>query len=86
MQPRRAHLRRGSSAIEFAFSSLILLPLLIGGLSVGFNLVRATQVSQFTRDAGHLYAYGVDFTQAAAQQMLVDLATCLLYTSPSPRD
>jgi hypothetical protein len=67
----------GSSAIEFAFCSLVLLPLLLGGLSVGFNLVRATQVAQFARDAGHLYAYGIDFTLAGAQQMLVKLATGL---------
>jgi len=76
----KRHLRpgqRGSSAIEFAFSSLVLIPLLLGGLSVGFNLVRATQVAQFARDAGHLYAYGIDFTQASAQQMLVKLATGL---------
>src|SRR5438270_13143744 len=69
--------QRGSSAIEFAFSCLVLLPLLLGGLSVGFNLVRATQVAQFARDAGHLYAYGIDFTQPAGQQMLVKLATGL---------
>ncbi len=72
---------RGSSAIEFAFCSLILMPLLLGGLSVGFNLVRATQVAQFARDAGHLYAYGIDFTQAPAQQMLVKLATGLNFTA-----
>jgi hypothetical protein len=70
----------GSSAIEFAFCSLILMPLLLGGLSVGFNLVRATQVAQFTRDAGHQYAYGIDFTQASAQQMLVMLATGLNFS------
>ncbi len=69
--------QRGSSAIEFAFCSLILMPLLLGGLSVGFNLVRATQVAQFARDAGHLYAYGIDFTQASAQQILVTLSTGL---------
>src|SRR5579859_3897317 len=72
---------RGSSAFEFAFSSLVLMPLLLGGLSVGFNLVRATQVAQFTRDAGHLYAYGIDFTQASAQQMLVKLATGLNFST-----
>jgi hypothetical protein len=69
--------QRGSSAVEFAFCSLILMPLLLGGLSVGFNLVRATQVAQFADDAGHQYAYGIDFTQASAQQMLVVLATGL---------
>jgi hypothetical protein len=68
---------RGSSAVEFAFCSLVLFPLLLGGLSVGFNLVRATQVAQFTRDAGHQYANGIDFTAASAQQLLVTLATGL---------
>lgn len=73
----RNRAERGTSAIEFAFCSLVLMPLLLGGLSVGFNLVRSTQVAQFARDAGHLYAYGIDFTQASAQQMLVKLATGL---------
>jgi len=73
----RQESERGSSAIEFAFCCLVLMPLLLGGLSVGFNLLRATQVAQFARDAGHLYAYGVDFTQSSAQQMLVKLATGL---------
>ena len=76
----RAARQRGSSAIEFAFSSLILMPLLLGGLSVGFNLVRATEVAQFARDAGHLYAYGIDFTQAPAQQMLLKIATGLNFS------
>jgi hypothetical protein len=76
----RTHLERGSSAVEFAFCSLVLLPLLLGCLSVGLNLVRATQVAQFTADAGHQYAYGIDFTQASAQQMLVTLATGLNFS------
>jgi hypothetical protein len=72
--------QRGGSVVEFAFCSLVLFPLLLGGLSVGFNLLRATQVAQFARDAGHLYAYGIDFTQASAQQMLVKLATGLNFS------
>jgi len=72
--------RRGTAAIEFALCSLILMPLLLGCLSVGFNLVRATQVAQFANDAGHQYAYGIDFTQASAQQMLVTLATGLNFS------
>jgi len=77
---RHSDLKRGSSAIEFAFCSLVLMPLLLGGLSVGFNLVRAAQVAQFTDDAGHQYAYGIDFTQASAQQLLVKLATGLNFS------
>jgi hypothetical protein len=77
IRPIAKERQRGGSVIEFAFSSLILMPLLLGVLSVGFNLLRATQVAQFTRDAGHLYAYGIDFTQSSAQQMLVQLSTGL---------
>ena len=80
--PENRH-ERGSSTIEFAFCSLILMPLLLGGLSVGFNLVRANQVAQFTRDAGHQYAYGIDFTQSSAQQLLVMLATGLNFSLAS---
>jgi Flp pilus assembly protein TadG len=73
--------KRGTSAIEFALCSLVLMPLLLGSLSVGFNLLRANQVAQFTRDAGHLYAYGIDFTQASAQQLLVMLASGLNFST-----
>jgi hypothetical protein len=77
---RQTNSERGTSAIEFAFCCLVLMPLLLGGLSVGFNLVRATQVEQFAYDAGHQYAYGIDFTQTSAQQLLVMLATGLNFS------
>lgn len=79
-RPGQTSPERGTSAIEFAFCCLVLMPLLLGGLSVGFNLVRATQVAQFARDAGHQYAYGIDFTQSSAQQLLVMLATGLNFS------
>ena len=47
---------------------------------LGFNLVRAIQVTQVCRDAGHMYAYGTDFSQSANQNLLVSLASGLNMT------
>ena len=65
---------RGSSAVEASFGLLILMPLLMGTSVVGINLLRAMQVTQFCRDAGHMFAYGVDFSQAGNQTLLTHLA------------
>ncbi len=61
--------------------SFIWLPLFLGTLVIGFNLVRAIQVTAVCRDAGHMYSYGIDFSQAAYQNLLVDLATGLKMTT-----
>jgi hypothetical protein len=39
-----------------------MVPLLLGTMVVGFNLIRSIQVNQVNRDAGHMYARGVDFS------------------------
>lgn len=70
----RRRRERGSNAVEFTFSLLVLMPLLVGTKVVGINLLRAIQVTQFCRDVGHMYAYGVDFSQPANQTLLTHLA------------
>ena len=66
---------RGSAFIEFLLSlSLFWIPLFLGTLVIGFNLVRAVEVTQVCRDAGHMYSYGIDFSLAAYQNLLVSLA------------
>jgi hypothetical protein len=62
-------------------STLFWVPLLVGTFSVGFKLVRADQVQEVCRDVGHMYAYGVDFTQAANQAIAVRLAQGLGMTA-----
>lgn len=74
------HRRRGSEVIEFALVSTFLLPLLFGVLVVGLNLGRSIQVSQVSRDAGHLYARNVDFSALANQQLIARLAQSLNIT------
>ncbi len=49
--------------VEFVLvMALVMVPLLLGTMVVGFNLIRSIQVNQVNRDAGHMYARGVDFS------------------------
>lgn len=57
--------------VEAAFClSLLWLPLTLGTFEIGFNLIRAIQVTQICRDAGHIYSQGGDFTQSIYQNLL----------------
>jgi len=70
---RTAHNRdeRGSSMIEFILvSSMFLVPLLVGIFTYGFAVLRSVEVVQFTRDVGHMYSRGVDFSTQANQNLL----------------
>lgn len=68
---------RGSAVVEFVLSSLVWLPALLGTAIFGCNLIFAIQVSALSRDAGHMFAYGVDFSQAGNQPLLLNLASPL---------
>jgi len=71
MSTRVERRERGSTMIEFVWvSSVFLIPLLIGTFTYGFALIRAMQAVQFTRDAGHMYSRGVDFSVQTNQNLL----------------
>ncbi len=63
--------------VEFLLSTLVWVPLLLGTILFGINLVRAIQVSQLSRDTGHMYAYGIDFSQTQNTALLTKLASSL---------
>src|SRR5579875_3756617 len=66
---------RGTAVVEFAFCfALFWVPLFLGSIVIGFNLIRAVQVTQVCRDAGHMYAGGIDFSQSTYQNLFVSLA------------
>jgi hypothetical protein len=70
-QPRQS----GTATIEFAFCvGLFWLPLFLGATQFGFELIQAIQVTQVCRDAGHLYAYGISFSQSSNQYLLASFA------------
>jgi hypothetical protein len=71
------------STIEFAFSLLVFVPLMLGTGSIGINMVRSLQTIQLARDAGHMYARGVDFSQPGNKTILGNLGSTLgLSTAP----
>jgi hypothetical protein len=53
--------KKGISTMEFAFSMLVLTPLLLGTGVTGINMIRTLATVQLARDAGHMYARGLDF-------------------------
>jgi hypothetical protein len=75
-RPRDRHLaQRGSATIEFALCvGLLWAPLFFGATQFGFHLIQANQVTQVCRDAGHMYAYGISFSQTSNQYLLASLA------------
>lgn len=73
-QPRRRSSQRGSSLLEFALTMILLTPILLSVVTIGFNTSRAIQVTQVTRDAGSMYARYVDFSLTDNKEVLVRLA------------
>lgn len=63
--------------IEFAFITFTLVPLLIGAAVVGVNLVRTLQTEQLARDAGHMFARGVDFSASGNEEILANVGSSL---------
>lgn len=66
--------RRGVAIVEFTFSMVILVPLLLGVFVFGFRLIRSLQMQQIVRDLGHMYIRGVDFRNTGPQQNAQTLA------------
>ena len=64
---------RGVAIVEFSFVMLVLVPLLLGTAVIGVNMVRSLQTIQLGRDAGHMYARGVDFSTIANQTILASI-------------
>lgn len=71
--PNRKNTRRGSAAIEFALVMICAIPLLFGTVAMGITIGRAVEAIQVSRDVGHMYSLGVDFTSASAQQLAAQL-------------
>src|ERR1035438_134388 len=62
--------QKGSLFVEFVLVvALVMVPLLLGTMVVGFNLIRSIQVNQINRDAGHMFARGVDFSSDSNGQI-----------------
>ena len=74
MRCSKRHRQQGNTIIEFALVSVFLVPLLLGTINVGMNLSRSIQVTQVSRDAGHMFVRWVDFSLPGNQDIIVRLA------------
>jgi hypothetical protein len=72
---------RGAAALEFMLMAMFWLPLLLGLMVLGLDLIREMQVTQVCRDAGRMYSNGIDFTQSSNQSLLLGLAQGLNMTA-----
>ncbi len=77
----RTTVTRGAALVEFSFSLLFLVPLLLGTLVYGFRLVRSIEMLQITRDLGHMYLRGVNFRNDGPKQNAQTLAAEFKLTS-----
>jgi Flp pilus assembly protein TadG len=63
----------GAAAIEFSLSALLWLPLMLGTLFFGAELIQDLQAVQLARDIASMYARNVDFSQAANKSFVARL-------------
>ena len=78
--PVRNAKQAGNSILEFALFSIFLVPLFMGTVTTGVGLGKSIQVSQVSRDAGHMFVRQVDFSQASNKEMIVRLSRGLNMT------
>jgi hypothetical protein len=78
---QRSRSERGSTAIEFALVMTCLVPLFFGTVAMGVTIGQAIEAIQVTRDTGHMYGEGMDFTSQSAQQLVTQLAQGFTLTS-----
>jgi len=71
MKQRNRSRERGSSILEFAIVAPCLTLLFFGSTGVGIMLGRYVQTVQVDRDVAHMYSDGIDFSQTANQNIIV---------------
>lgn len=73
--------RRGQSVIEFAISLPFLILIVVGTFAVGMLLDRHMTVTQLVRNAGNMFARGIDFSLEANKAVVLRAATSMNMTT-----
>ena len=71
MTKRKRSNRSGSTIVEFAIIGPCLVLMFFGSIGMGLRLGRYVQAVQVCRDIAHMYSDGVDFSQAANQNIII---------------
>jgi hypothetical protein len=66
--------QQGNTVLEFALSSLFLIPLTLGSFVLGMALTKFLQVTAVARDTGSMFVRGVDFSQTSYQKVIGRIA------------
>ena len=61
---------RGVSIMEFTLSMVVMVPLLLGTIACGIQLIQTMQTVQLARDAARMYGRGLDFSQPGNKTIL----------------
>jgi hypothetical protein len=64
---------KGVAIMEFALSMLVMVPLLLGTIGIGVQLIQSTQVIQLARDAGRMYGRKLDLSTTGNRTILASL-------------
>jgi hypothetical protein len=84
MKPRRGRAaENGAAMLEFSFMMLVLVPMLLGTMGFGLNMIRSLQTIQLGRDAGHMFARGADFSLPGNKTVLAALGADVGMTTNS---
>ena len=67
--------QRGGSIIEFTIITLTAVPLLLGTAGLGINMIRVQQTTQLAREAGEMFARGMDMSQPGNQTILANIGS-----------
>jgi hypothetical protein len=67
----------GAIIVEFLITAGVLVPLILGVVGLGLSMHNQLQTVQLARDAGHMFARGVDFTLLGNQQILAQIGGTL---------
>jgi hypothetical protein len=65
------------ASLEFALLMIVAVPLLLGTGATGINMIRTLQTVQLARDAGRMYARGMDFSQPGNKTILGNIGSDL---------
>jgi len=74
MQHHRKANQRGNALVEFALVAVVAIPLMLGTVFLGVAMGNNIQAIQISRDVAHMYAKGVDFSNAGNTSIAAKLA------------
>ena len=69
--------QRGGSVLEFTIISLTAVPLLLGTASLGVNMILVQQTTQLAREAGEMFARGLDMSQPGNKTIVANIGSTL---------